>query len=125
MSSVLLVKTAVRGYHVYQGVWEPTRGDLLVCLHGSENRHDQYVMAVYRSDVPGIVVGHLPKEIYFIRHDGKISGKVTGRRQYSEEAGGMEVPCELKFSGNARKVRKLRQLLTDLDSPAVVVVSSL
>ena len=28
MSSVLLVKTAVRGYHVYQVVWEPRRGDL-------------------------------------------------------------------------------------------------
>ena len=130
MSSVLLVKTAVLGYHVYQGVWEPARGDLFVCLHESENRHDRYAMAVYRSETPGVVVGHLPKEIskmcyYFIRHDGKISGKVTGRRQYSEEAGGLEVPCELKFSGSARKVRKLRQLLTDLDSPAVVVVSSL
>ena len=130
MSSVLLVKTAVRGYHVYQGVWEPRRGDLFVSLHESENRHDRYAMAVYHSDVPGIVVGHLPKEIskmcyYFIRHDGKISGKVTGGRKYSEEAGGMEIPCELRFSGSARKVRKLRQLLTDLDSPVVVVVSSL
>ena len=123
----MLVKTAVRGYHVYQGVWEPSRGDL--CLHESENKHDQYAMAVYRSDTPGIVA-HLPKEIskmcyYYIRHNGKISGKVTGRRQYSEKAGGIEVPCELKFSGSAKKVRKLRQLLTDLDSPAVLVVSSL
>ena len=30
MSSVLLVKTAVCGYHVYQGVWAPARGDLFV-----------------------------------------------------------------------------------------------
>ena len=73
--------------YVHQGVWEPTRGDLFLRLHESENRHERYAMAVYRSDAPGIVIGHLPKEIskmcyYFIRHDGKISGKVTGRRQH-------------------------------------------
>ena len=105
MSSVLLAKTAVRGYHVYQGVWEPTRGDLFVCLHESENRHDRYAMAVYRSDVPGIVVGHLPKETSktcYYRHGGKISSKVTRCRQYSEEADGMEVPCEPKLGESAR-----------------------
>ena len=90
-------------------------GNLLVeislfCLHECENRHDRYTMAVYRSDAPGIVVRHLPKEIskmcyYFIKHDGKVSGKVTGCQQYSGEAGGLEVPCKLKFSGSARKVR--------------------
>lgn len=127
---LLVKKTAVRGYHIYQVVWEPRRGDLFVSLHESENRHDQYAMAVYRSDVPGIIVGHFPKEIsklcyYLVRHDGKISGKMTGGRKYSEEAGGMEIPCELKFTGSARNVRKLKQLFTDLNSPTVVVVSSL
>ena len=111
-------------------VWEPRRGDLFVPLHESENRHDRYAMAVYRSDVPGIIVGHFPKEIsklyyYLVRHDGKISGKMTGGQKYSEEAGDMEIPCELKFTGSARKVRKLKQLFTDLNSPTVVVVSSL
>ena len=109
MSSVLLVKTAVRGYHVYQGVWEPARGDLFVCLHESENRHDRYAMAVYRSETPGVVVGHLPKEIskmcyYFIRHDGKISGKVTGRRQYSEEAGAAAVTLERFVQANIKRL---------------------
>ena len=42
MSSVLLAKTAVRGYHVYQVVWKPRHGDLFVSLHESENRHDRY-----------------------------------------------------------------------------------
>ena len=58
-------------------------------------------------------------------HQTQWKNQWQGDRQYSEEAGGMEVPCELKFSGSARKVRKLRQLLTDLDSPPAVVVSSL
>ena len=131
MSTVLLVNTAVHGYHVYQVVWEPQYGDVFVSLHKTGNRHDHdwHAMAIYRSEVPGIVVGHLPKEIlkmccYFVRHDGKISGKVIGGRKYSEEAGGMEIPCEFKFTGSARKVRKLRQLLTDLNSPAFIFVSS-
>ena len=51
----MLVRTAVRGYHVYQGVWEPRRGDVFVSLHESENRHNRYAMAVYRCDMPGIV----------------------------------------------------------------------
>ena len=63
-------------------------------------------MAVYREEEPGTVVGHLPREIsrtcrYFSKHEGKIRGKVTGPRKYSAEAGGMEIPCELTFTGTS------------------------
>ena len=66
MSSTLVVETAVHGYHVYRTVWE---------THvGGGNSHDRYAMAVYRRvEDPGVIVGHLPREIfktchYFTRH---------------------------------------------------------
>ena len=55
---------------------------------------------------PGVLVGHLPKEIsrhchYFTVHEGKICGEVSGPRQYSHalERGGLEIPCILTFTG--------------------------
>ena len=70
-------------------------------------------MAVYHSDVPGIIVGHLLKVILklcycYVRHDERISRKATGGRKYSEEDVGMEMQCELNVTGSAR--RKLKQL---------------
>ena len=75
MESVLLVKTALRGYHVYQAVWEPRIGESFLALHEGSNVHDSNAMAVYRHEDPGAIVGHLPREIsrtchYFTRHKG-------------------------------------------------------
>ena len=63
MESVLLVKTALRGYHVYQAVWEPRIGESFLALHEGSNVHDSNAMAVYRHEDPGAIVGHLPREI--------------------------------------------------------------
>ena len=66
-------------------------------MHEPGNRHDRHAMAVYRMEEPGIVAGHLPREIaktcyFFAKHDGKIT-EVTGCQVHSEEAGGLKVPC--------------------------------
>ena len=62
--SSLLVKTAIWGYHVYRVVWEPCVGESFVVLHKSGNDNDRYAMAVYSDENPGVIVGHLPREIY-------------------------------------------------------------
>ena len=71
---------------------------------------------------------HLPREItktchYFTRHDGKVSERVTGRRIHSEEAGGMEIPCRLKFAGSSRNIRKWKKVLQDLGFPCVRILA--
>ena len=81
--SSLLLETVVHGYHIYQVMWEPHVGEPFITLHESGNGHDRHVMAIYRDSEAGVVVGHSPREItktchYFTRHDGKISGRVTG-----------------------------------------------
>ena len=62
-------------------------GEAFIVLHESGNDHDRHEMAVYCDEDPGVIVGHLPRKIlktcdYFTRHEGKISGKVTGHRIY-------------------------------------------
>ena len=126
----LVVQTAVRGYHVYQVVWIPTIGEHFVSLHESGNSSDTHAMGVYCDSSPGLLVGHLPKEIsrycyYFTLHDGKISGEVTGPRQHSGiSSGGMEIPCLLTLSGRASHIRRIKQFIETLSSPFVIVVSS-
>ena len=71
--SSLLVKTAIRGYHIYRVVWELPVGESFVVLHESGNDNDRHAMAVYRDEDLGVIVGHLLREIsktchYFTRH---------------------------------------------------------
>ncbi len=39
LMSTLVVKTALRGYHVYQAVWEPHVGEAFIALQESSNAH--------------------------------------------------------------------------------------
>lgn len=110
MSTCLNVETAIRGYHVYQGLWSPVVGELFVSLHQSDNTSDSHAMGVYSQNNLGLLVGHLPREMshychFFTLHEGKISGKVTGSRRHSSEAGGMEIPCLLTFTGSTSMFR--------------------
>ena len=50
----------IRGYHVYQVIWEATIGETLNCVREPQNFHDRYAVAVTRNET---VIGHLPKKI--------------------------------------------------------------
>ena len=53
MLSTLLVKTIVRGYHVYNISCEPWVGETFIVVYKTGNEHDRYVMAVYRDEELG------------------------------------------------------------------------
>ena len=85
-----------------------------------DNPYDNFSVAAV-SDESNEVVGHIPKEIsrlcaLFLDHGGTIEGIVTGSRRYSREAGGMEIPCELTFTGKPKKTSKLYKLICELNS---------
>ena len=65
-------------------------------------RLDRYAVAAYQ---PG-------NDISWIT----VEGSVTGAREYSTVAGGMEIPCELTFLGNKRHVAKLKRVIDGLNS---------
>ena len=105
----------VRGYHIYNSIWEAYIGEELLCQQDEENRHDPYAVAVLKS---ATVVGHLPRKIstlcsLFIRRGGAIRCRITGRRCYSADLpqGGLEVPCRLTFMGSVKESDKLQRLL--------------
>ena len=69
MSSTLVVKTTVCGYHVYRTLWEPHVGEEFIVIQESGNSHDRYAMAVHRCyEDPGVIMEHLSQEIYKTSH---------------------------------------------------------
>ena len=50
----------VRGYHVYQLVWDGAFGENLICRREPTNESDRYAVAVTKD---GFVIGHLPRKV--------------------------------------------------------------
>ena len=104
----------IRGYHVYQAVWDAKIGEELSCVTERENVRDPFAVAVKKSN---LTVGHIPKKIsalcsLFLLCGGTITCQVTGSRRYSDDLvqGGLEIPCALKFKGDAKLVNKVKKL---------------
>ena len=99
--------TAVRGFHVYKNVWEPTIGEVLSCEKDNGNSHDMFAVAIKNSSE---VVGHVPRFwssicSIFTRRGGEIVCRITGSRRYSADLpqGGMEIPYILIFKSHSIK----------------------
>ena len=108
------VQTIVRGYHIYQSIWDAAcDGELLSCERQPGNLHNPSAVAVKKEST---VVGHVPRVIsticsIFIRRGGTIVCQVTGRRRYSSDLpqGGLEVPCVLMFNTKQAAERRKRR----------------
>ena len=82
----LLRLSCVRGYHVYQDVWDAAIGEILTCEREPSNSQDRYAVAVKKEG--SSIVGHLPKNVsrvcsLFLRRGGTIECTITGTRRYS------------------------------------------
>ena len=47
----------VRGYHIYNSIWEAYIGKELSCQHNEANPHDPYAVSIMKS---ATIVEHLP-----------------------------------------------------------------
>ena len=115
MPSFFACESAVRGYHIYQEIWEASCGQTFPCLREEGNPFDPFAVSVVRA---GSIIGHVPKNIsaacsLFLRNRGSIECTVTGSRRYSRDLvqGGLEVPCKLTFKGESKYVRKVEKLI--------------
>ena len=52
--------SAVRGYHIYQDIWEANYGKLLSCTRETGNAFDPFAVCVQKD---GDIVGHVPRKI--------------------------------------------------------------
>ena len=97
-------ESVIRGYHVYQKVWEPQMNETLDCKLEPTNEFDKHAVSVVKSDV---VVGHVPQVnskvcAFFIRRGGSITCRVTGKRKHGA---GLEIPCIYSFKGSVKDTR--------------------
>ncbi len=120
------MESAIRGYHIYQDVWVPVVNELLKTSQEHGNTVDNYAVAIYKEDTsPGAghgirtVIGHVCREIsrvcwFFLQRDGEILCKVTSttKRRSPLVQGGLEIPCELKFIGKKKHIKKLKKPLS-------------
>ena len=125
--SILLVKgydlkTHIKGYHAYMTKWTPKNGEILKARPEPENEYDKYVVAVERC---GNVVGHLSKGrsahfaktvSYFLRESNEncCRVEVTDKRVNLGNGEGLQIPCIIYFSGKAKFVSKLKDILSQL-----------
>ena len=121
--SILLVKeydlkTHIKGYHAYMTKWTPKNGEILKARPEPENEYDKYAVAVERC---GDVVGHLSKGrsarfaktvSYFLRasNENCCRVEVTGKRVNLGDGEGLQIPCILHFSGEAKFVSKCTEV---------------
>ena len=125
--SILLVKeydlkTHIKRYHAYMTKWTPKNGEILKVRPEPENEYEKYAVAVERCVD---VVGHLSKErsarfaktvSYFLRasNENCCRVEVTGKRVNLGDGEGLQIPCILHFSGEAKFFSKLKDILPQL-----------
>ena len=94
--------------------WTPKNGEILKARPEPENEYDKYVAAVERC---GDVVGHLSKGrstrfaktvLYFQCASNENCYRVVVNLGDGE---GLQIPCILHFSGEAKFVSKLKDIL--------------
>ena len=118
MADLFRVDSMVRGYHVYNNIWDASSdvGEELICKREPGNRVDTHAVAITKDDV---TVGHVPRAIspicsIFIRRGGTIKCLIIGGRRYSSDLpqGGLEIPCVLTFeTTNAKEGMKTQRVL--------------
>ena len=121
------VQAMVRGYHIYQSIWDAAcDGELLNCERQLGNPHDPSAVAVKKGST---VVGHVPRVIsticsIFIRRGGTIVCRVNGSRRYSSDLpqGGLEVSCVLIFKTmQAAETEKTKRLIEGSLSSGITI----
>ena len=53
------VESVVRGYHIYQSVWDAIIGENLICVMENDNSNDKFAVAVMRNNT---IICHAPRK---------------------------------------------------------------
>ena len=120
------IEAMVRGYHVYQDIWNATVGEELYCQREPRNNRGIpcgeivfYCWAYTQEDFVGM------RHVFF-QWGGTIQCRATTSRCYSGDLpqGGLEIPCILTFVGSPKYIGKISKLVryTLSSSPGGVVM---
>ena len=103
-------------------IWEPKNGEFLETRLESENELDKYAVAVIKNSV---VVGHLANRktgsfaktiSFFLRasNDNSCKVEVTGKRVNLGDGYGLQIQCNLHFTGHVNFINRLKEILPPL-----------
>ena len=95
---------AIRGFRIYQKVWQPELNDALVCIHERGNEFHAFSVKTVRAD-DNAIVKHLPREIscptkYLLDRGAIVKAIITCSyyRRSPLFQGGLEIPCMVTVS---------------------------
>ena len=111
------LKTHIKGYHDYMMKWTAKNGEILKARPEPENEYDKYAVAVERcGNVTGLLSAHFAKTVsYFLCASNENGYRVvTNKRVNLGNGEGLQIPCILHFSGAAKCVSKLKDILPQL-----------
>ena len=117
ITETLFLSSYIRGYHEYKDLWTPHLGQSLATKVETTNPLDKFAVAVLLDDD---VVGHLLKGrlgryaktiSYFLQADSRnfCTVVVTGQAINLGDKKGMQVPCNLCFSGARSFLERLQR----------------
>ena len=105
------IQPCVRGFHFFQGSWQPKLGEKLNVSNEDEPSslvHDR--RAIVCKDKNRKTVGYVPKYVskqihFFFKQGGGVKIKVNGKWRYSKvlSQGGQEIPCTISASSENKK----------------------
>ena len=102
------LKTFVKSYHAYMTKWTLNHGEILKARPEPENEYDKYVVAV---ESCGDVVAKTVSYFQRASNENCCWVEVTGKRVNLVDGEGAQIPCILHFSGEAKFVSKLKDIL--------------
>ena len=114
---VLEIRSHIRGYHAYMGIWNPVQGQTLLVKRELTKAKDKNAVGVFLEDV---VVGHVPHNLaprlsQFLRRDvNKAFVEVTGQKINRGAGYGLEVPCVYRLYGPKVYVERINELVNSL-----------
>ena len=123
LNTRLELETYIKGHHVYNEVWNLEVGWKLNVLMEPDNRVDMFAVCVEKDQA---VVGHLKKGntgkftktiFYFLRSDTYCNcyAEVSVKWFNLEDGEGLQVPCKIIITGQAKYVNILKHELQKIN----------
>ena len=120
--------SAVRGYHIYQDIWEANYGELLSCTRETGNVFDPFAVCVQKD---GDIVGHVTRKIsaicsLFLRRNGTIHcrSQVVGGIQGISHKAGWKFHASLFLKVTKKSVGKVETFMSSNNKTAKVLGST-
>ena len=108
----MYLDAVIRGYHAYLHEYTLTLGEILTVESDPEAvQYDKFAMKFMTPQEK--IGGHIPKHFSqlcfkFVDDGGELDAEVIGKRFNAGEGKGVEVPVELRFTGNKKYLENLR-----------------